>query len=80
MDVREGTAPHRRFTVLARVRCLDCGNLYAKPSRGGTVEENPGCPHCGYLGWIPGAVDFNAAASPSRSVVDLRQRRASRRR
>jgi predicted nucleic acid-binding Zn-ribbon protein len=80
MIVREGTASDRRFTVLARVRCLDCGNVYAKPSEGGTVEENPGCPQCGYLGWIPAAVDFNRDAAPSRSVVDLRQRRASRRR
>lgn len=70
----------RRFTVLARVRCLDCGNVYVKPERGGTVEENPGCPDCGYLGWIPATVEFTRGGEPSHSVADLRRRRASRRR
>lgn len=80
MSVKGRTAPDRRLTLLARVRCLDCGNVYAKPSKGGTVEENPGCPRCGYIGWIPAAFEFNADAAPSRSVADLRRRRASRRR
>jgi hypothetical protein len=35
------------------VRCLECGEVYAKPLAGGTVEKNPGCPLCGYVGWIP---------------------------
>jgi hypothetical protein len=35
------------------VRCLECGEVYAKPLGGGTVEKNPGCPLCGYVGWIP---------------------------
>lgn len=64
--------------MLTRVRCLDCGHVYAKPSKGGTVEENPGCPRCGYVGWIPAAGEV-MRAEPSRSVADLRQRRASRR-
>ncbi len=34
------------------VRCLECGETYSKPSGGGTVRENPGCPLCGYLGWV----------------------------
>ena len=37
---------------LDRVRCLECGTKYVKPADGGTVSENPGCPRCGYLGWI----------------------------
>ena len=37
---------------IERVRCLDCGTSYSKPADGGTVHENPGCPRCGYLGWI----------------------------
>jgi predicted nucleic acid-binding Zn-ribbon protein len=37
---------------LERVRCLECGTTYAKPADGGMVNENPGCPRCGYLGWI----------------------------
>ena len=39
--------------VLESVRCLECGDVYAKPSAGGTVQKNPGCPTCGYVGWIP---------------------------
>jgi hypothetical protein len=35
------------------VCCLECGEVYAKPLAGGTVEKNPGCPLCGYVGWIP---------------------------
>ncbi len=38
--------------VLESVRCLDCGEVYAKPGEGGTVEQNPGCPKCGYVGWL----------------------------
>ncbi len=45
-----GAAP--RLTVLESVRCLECGAVYAKPSGGGTVQENPGCPDCGYVGWV----------------------------
>ena len=47
------------LTVLESVQCLECGAVYAKPSDGGTVRENPGCPECTYVGW--------AAAEVSRS-------------
>jgi hypothetical protein len=43
----------RSVVVLEGVRCLSCGVTYSKPAFGGTVEKNPGCPGCGYLGWIP---------------------------
>jgi hypothetical protein len=39
--------------LLESVRCLECGEIYAKPVAGGTVQKNPGCPLCGYVGWIP---------------------------
>ena len=39
-------------TVLESVRCLECGAVYAKPTGGGTVRQNPGCPECGYVGWV----------------------------
>ena len=39
--------------ALESVLCLDCGDVYAKPTRGGTLTMNPGCPHCGYVGWSP---------------------------
>jgi hypothetical protein len=41
------------LAVLDSVRCLECGAVYSKPSSGGTSETNPGCPVCGYVGWIP---------------------------
>jgi hypothetical protein len=43
----------RSVVVLEGVRCLSCGVTYSKPAFGGTVEKNPGCPGCSYLGWIP---------------------------
>jgi hypothetical protein len=51
-------AAHAAFRplVLESVRCLECGEVYAKPSAGGTVQKNPGCPCCGYVGWIPVSV------------------------
>ena len=39
-----------------RVRCLECGAKYVKPADGGTVQENPGCPRCGYVGWISATI------------------------
>jgi hypothetical protein len=42
-----------RLSVLETVRCLDCGEVYAKPVEGGTTNKNPGCPVCSYVGWIP---------------------------
>jgi predicted nucleic acid-binding Zn-ribbon protein len=42
-----------RPTVLESVRCLECGEIYAKPLDGGTIQMNPGCPVCSYVGWIP---------------------------
>ena len=38
--------------LIESVRCLECGSVYSKPAGGGTVAANPGCPHCGYLGWV----------------------------
>jgi hypothetical protein len=35
------------------VQCLECGVAYSKPADGGTVAKNPGCPMCGYVGWVP---------------------------
>jgi predicted nucleic acid-binding Zn-ribbon protein len=47
------TATFPILSLLESVRCLECGDVYAKPSAGGTVEKNPGCPTCGYVGWLP---------------------------
>ncbi len=69
----------RRLAALDRVSCLACGAAYAKPAAGGTVEENPGCPRCGYLGWLPAGGELRGTRQ-TRSVVDLRLRPADRRR
>ncbi len=41
------------LALLESVHCLECGEIYSKPNAGGTVQKNPGCPTCGYVGWIP---------------------------
>src|ERR1700730_14957563 len=49
----EGTPQEKsHLSLLESVRCLECSEVYSKPLAGGTVEENPGCPTCGYVGWI----------------------------
>jgi hypothetical protein len=40
------------LTLLERVECLECGAVYGKPAGGGTARDNPGCPECGYVGWV----------------------------
>ena len=54
---------------LQSVRCLDCGIVYGKPSAGGTLRRNPGCPGCGYLGWLS-LTDRQEASRHGRSVAD----------
>jgi predicted nucleic acid-binding Zn-ribbon protein len=65
------------FAVLESVRCLECGEVYAKPSVGGTVEQNPGCPACGYVGWIPVSLPREPGAR-HRSDADPRRHLSSR--
>jgi hypothetical protein len=57
------------------VRCLECGARYVKPADGGTVHENPGCPRCGYVGWISTTIPAASLTpdGPRRSAVDLRR-------
>ena len=62
---------------IERVRCLDCSTSYTKPAGGGTVHENPGCPRCGYLGWIATGLPTGPAA-PGRSGGDPRLRSVGR--
>ena len=41
-----------RLELLHTVRCLACDAIYSKPYGGGTATANPGCPECGYVGWV----------------------------
>ena len=55
------------LAVLDSVCCLECGEIYSKPAAGSTVEKNPGCPVCGYVGWIPVSLPLGPR-TPRRSV------------
>ena len=45
-----------QLDVVQEVRCLSCGSVYAKAKGGGAVSKNPGCPECGYVGWLSAKV------------------------
>jgi hypothetical protein len=52
----QATTNVAKLVAVQPVRCLECGETYSKPEQGGTVHENPGCPKCGYLGWIAASI------------------------
>jgi hypothetical protein len=56
--------PSTELVVYERVLCLECGFVYAKPAKGGTTRENPGCPRCGYVGWIAVHASGGASTQP----------------
>ena len=66
------TRPHAR---IERVRCLSCSASYVKPVGGGTVSANPGCPECGYVGWVLEQAALIQGAGPSRFFADRQRRR-----
>jgi hypothetical protein len=59
------------------VRCLGCSEVYPKPLGGGTVRANPGCPECGYVGWVLAPELPRAASEPPRSYEDHPTRRTA---
>ena len=59
---------------LDRVRCLECGATYVKPADGGTVQENPGCPRCGYVGWISATIPASSGSDGLRRFAGDRRR------
>jgi hypothetical protein len=61
--------------LVERVRCLACGSAYAKPAGGGTLYANPGCPACGYLGWVQHGEPFRPGEMQRRFVAGHLQRR-----
>jgi hypothetical protein len=62
-----------RLSAISSVRCLGCGTVYAKPKAHGTAESNPGCPKCGYVGWLPD--EDGLRGELHRSGADLPPRR-----
>ena len=65
------------LNVLESVRCLECGFVYAKPTGGGTAAKNPGCPECGYVGWMAVSIPFNEPGERRRSVGGPLPRRSA---
>ena len=65
------------LALVESVRCLECGAVYAKPAGGGTVRANPGCPECGYVGWLAVSIPVSQELSQHRfSAGRLRRRSA----
>ena len=67
--------PH--LSLLQSVRCLECGEVYSKPSEGGTVSQNPGCPGCGYVGWLSVGLPAVSAEPRRRRAQDALRRRSA---
>jgi predicted nucleic acid-binding Zn-ribbon protein len=67
MERKEEETPN--LSILETVRCLECGFVYSKPAGGGTARQNPGCPECGYVGWLSTAVPVTQAFARRRSAV-----------
>ncbi len=68
----EDFGPLRR---IERVRCLGCSASYVKPAGGGTVSANPGCPECGYVGWVLEQIPITPDGAPSRFFSGRLRRR-----
>jgi predicted nucleic acid-binding Zn-ribbon protein len=64
-----------RFPALSSVRCLGCGTVYAKPAGHGTAQSNPGCPKCGYVGWLHDEDRVREEIGRFRFDADLQPRR-----
>ena len=63
------------LSPVSSVRCLGCGVVYPKPEGGGTSLSNPGCPRCGYVGWVPDEDGLRRELERIRSVGDRQPRR-----
>lgn len=66
-----------RISNVVTVRCLGCGEVYPKPLGGGTVRANPGCPECGYVGWVLAPELFTGASAPHHSFEGHPTRRSA---
>jgi hypothetical protein len=63
----------KRRAAESIVICLACAAAYEKPAGAGTLAANPGCPTCGYVGWIGVAsLTRRDAAAPRGSAAAFR--------
>lgn len=65
----------RHLARIERVRCLGCSASYVKPAGGGTVSANPGCPECGYVGWVRAQLPVRRDGAPNRFFSGRLRRR-----
>ena len=72
---RQSEAPS--LSVYENVLCLECAAVYTKPTRGGTARSNPGCPECGYVGWVATAVPVTTSTEQRHSDGDQRLGRSA---
>ena len=77
MEAKHAASHGRNLALVEPVRCLECGAIYSKPAGGGTVKANPGCPECGYLGWLSASIPINEEALRRRSDEDRRRRHSA---
>jgi len=73
----DSSAAGLTLAVVESVRCLECGAVYAKPAGGGTVRANPGCPECGYVGWLAVSVPLSKELSQHRFFAGRLRRRSA---
>jgi predicted nucleic acid-binding Zn-ribbon protein len=71
----KGERRGRSLSVIESVQCLECGSVYVKPAGGGTARDNPGCPDCGYVGWLSVAVPVNRPSAAHRLFAGRLRRR-----
>ena len=71
------SATSATLALVESVRCLECGAVYAKPAGGGTVRANPGCPECGYVGWLALSIPINRELSQHRFFAGRQRRRSA---
>jgi predicted nucleic acid-binding Zn-ribbon protein len=76
MGAGENAEKRPKLELVQNVRCLECGAVYSKPSRGGTASANPGCPDCGYVGWLTTS-SATALALRHRFAADLPRRHSA---
>jgi len=78
MDAEPQAGPNGvTLAVVESVRCLECGAVYAKPAGGGTVRANPGCPECGYVGWLAVSIPVSRELSQHRFFAGRLRRRTA---
>jgi hypothetical protein len=73
----DGSRAGLSLSMIESVRCLECGEVYAKPAGGGTANANPGCPECGYVGWLSASIPLSEALAHRHSGEDPPRRRSA---